>query len=52
VINVEVSLESGKANVRFDPHKAISEQFKKAVWVMGSEVERVMLGGAEPTESC
>jgi len=51
VADVEVSLESGQANVRFDPHKVIPEQFKRAVWVMGCEVERVTLGGAEPKES-
>ena len=41
VAGVEVSLESGQANVCFDPHKAIPEQFKKAVWVMGCEVEKI-----------
>ena len=41
VAGVKVSLESGQANVCFDPHKAIPEQFKKAVRVMGCEVEKI-----------
>ena len=41
VAGVEVSLESGQANVCFDPNKAIPEQFKKAVWVMGCEVGKI-----------
>lgn len=52
VADVEVSLESGQAIVLFDPHKAIPEQFRKAVWVMGCKVEQVTLEGAEPTEPC
>ena len=45
VAGVEVSLESRQANVCFDPHKAIPEQFKKAVWVMGCEVEKISVQG-------
>ena len=41
VAGVEVSLESGQAKVCFDPHKAIPEQFKKAVWIMGCKVEKI-----------
>jgi copper chaperone CopZ len=43
VTEVELSLERGQAIVRYNPDKVVPEQFKKAVWVMGCEVEQIVV---------